>query len=167
MRGLRDHSDLPAPREWLIATAGPRLRILAAPGTRVLHPASPLDMRGRREDRVLGQHPWPPCGKNARGRNHRFGRCIPAFPARMVLRLIRALPGDQTLLSPSVVRLMEPGNLSASLGAPGPHDFAVRERLTPQPRDEPGTGSSQLRRRRKSAARPARSASIASQTQRP
>jgi hypothetical protein len=40
--------------------------------------------------------------------------------------VLRALPGDQTLLSPSVVGPIEPGNLSASLGASGPHDFAVR-----------------------------------------
>jgi len=44
----------------------------------------------------------------------------------MVLRLIRALPGDRALLPPSLSRNCVPRKLSASVGAPGPHDFAVR-----------------------------------------
>jgi hypothetical protein len=39
---------------------------------------------------------------------------------------LRALPGDQALLSPSA---RTAPRLSASLGAPGPHDFAVRVRI--------------------------------------
>ena len=45
----------------------------------------------------------------------------------MVLRLIRALPGDRALLPPSLSRILLPRKLSASVGAPGPHDFAVRD----------------------------------------
>jgi hypothetical protein len=49
------------------------------------------------------------------------------IPCTMVLRLIRDLPGDRAFLppSPQSARLRAPG-LSASVGAPGPHDFAVR-----------------------------------------
>jgi hypothetical protein len=71
--------------------------------------------------------------------DHRFNRIIPAFPARMVYGLLRALPGDRAFLPPSPCGLMihlKPGwagcistRLDASIGAPGPHDFAVRDRL--------------------------------------
>jgi hypothetical protein len=71
--------------------------------------------------------------------DHRFNRITPAFPARMVYGLLRALPGDRALLPPSPCGLMihlEPGwagcisaRLDASIGASGPHDFAVRDRL--------------------------------------
>jgi len=44
----------------------------------------------------------------------------------MVLRLIRDLLGDRALLPPSLSRNCVPRKLSASVGAPGPHDFAVR-----------------------------------------
>jgi len=43
----------------------------------------------------------------------------------MVLRLIRDLPGDHAWLPPSP-REIYPERLSACIGAPGPHDFAVR-----------------------------------------
>jgi hypothetical protein len=52
----------------------------------------------------------------------------------MVLRLIRDLPGDRALLPPSLSRNCVPRELSASVGAPGPHDFAVRVRLARQAR---------------------------------
>src|SRR6202035_4522321 len=48
------------------------------------------------------------------------------IPHAMVLRLIRDLPGDRALLPPSLSRNCVPRKLSASVGAPGPHDFAVR-----------------------------------------
>ena len=37
-------------------------------------------------------------------------------------------PGDEFLLPPSLGR-SHPAKLSASIGAPGPHDFAVRDQL--------------------------------------
>ena len=92
--------------------------------------------RGRRESRV----PTAPAvvrTKSARV-DHRFNRIIPAFPAQMVYGLLRALLGDRACLPPSPSGLMirlEPGwagcisaRLDASIGAPGPHDFAVRAR---------------------------------------
>jgi hypothetical protein len=48
----------------------------------------------------------------------------PGFPRAMVLRLIRALPGEAAFLAP-VVREQAPAG-SARVAAPGPHDFAVR-----------------------------------------
>ncbi len=70
-------------------------------------------------------HPWSACNKKARGRTTGTSRTT-GLPCAMVLRLIRALPGDQALLPPSPLG-SSPEQLSASLGAPGPHDFAVRK----------------------------------------
>jgi hypothetical protein len=93
--------------------------------------------RGRRESRV----PIAPAVVRTRSArvDHRFNRITPAFPARMVYGLLRALPGDRACLPPSPCGLMmhlKPGwagcistGLDASIGAPGPHDFAVRDRL--------------------------------------
>jgi hypothetical protein len=86
-------------------------------------------------------HPRSCAQKSARV-DHRFNRITPAFPARMVYGLLRALPGDRAFLPPSPCGLMihrKPGwagcisaRLDASIGAPGPHDFAVRDHLTPK-----------------------------------
>ena len=46
------------------------------------------------------------------------------IPCAMVLRLIRALPGDRALLPPSFAGSSR--DLDASVGASGPHAFAVR-----------------------------------------
>jgi hypothetical protein len=43
----------------------------------------------------------------------------------MAYDLLRALPGDRAFLPPSL-RRNEPAQLDASIGASGPHDFAVR-----------------------------------------
>jgi hypothetical protein len=43
----------------------------------------------------------------------------------MVYDLLRALPGDQAFLTPSLARIT-PRKLDANLEASGPHDFAVR-----------------------------------------
>src|SRR5665811_1651467 len=88
--------------------------------------------RGRRESRV----PIAPAVVRTRSArvDHRFNRIVPAFPARMVYGLLRALPGDRAFLPPSPCGLtihLKPGRagcisarLDASIGAPGPHDFA-------------------------------------------
>jgi hypothetical protein len=51
------------------------------------------------------------------------------LPCAMALRLIRVLPGEPACLPPSsarcVCRIL--ANLAPCMGAPGPHDFAVRE----------------------------------------
>src|SRR6185312_9135756 len=50
------------------------------------------------------------------------------FPCAVVYGLLRALPGDRALLPPSSARCASiVANLNASIGASGPHDFAVRD----------------------------------------
>ena len=49
----------------------------------------------------------------------------PAFPARRFDGLFRALPGDRALLPPSPAGCSS-RRLDASVGASGPHGFAVR-----------------------------------------
>ena len=73
-------------------------------------------------------HPWSACNKNARGRTTGTGGSS-GLPCAMVLRLIRDLPGDHAWLPPSVAGLIETSELSACIGAPGPHDFAVRRNV--------------------------------------
>src|ERR1700750_931486 len=46
-----------------------------------------------------GLHPWSACRKKARGRTTGSAGAA-GIPCTMVLRLIRALPGDQALLPP-------------------------------------------------------------------
>ena len=82
--------------------------------------------RGRRESRV----PIAPMGpvQKKHGAGPQVNRKHPGFPCAMVYDLLRALPGDRALLPPSPARTCSP-KLSASIGAPGPHDFAVRDQL--------------------------------------
>jgi len=63
----------------------------------------------------------------AHERSHReVHRTNPAFPhANGFNGLFRALPGDRALLPPSPPRII-PRKLDASVGASGPHVFAVR-----------------------------------------
>src|SRR6476619_8449872 len=46
----------------------------------------------------------------------------------MVYDLLRALPGDPGFVA-TVASRNDSAKLSASIGAPGPHDFAVRDQL--------------------------------------
>jgi hypothetical protein len=93
--------------------------------------------RGRRESRMPIA---PAVGRTKSARvDHRRNRITPAFPARMGYGLLRALPGDRAFLPPSPCGLTmhrKPGwagcisaKLDASIGAPGPHNFAVRDHL--------------------------------------
>ena len=61
-----------------------------------------------------------------RTRAYRFSGGNPAFPARWCYGLLRALPGDR--LSCHRHPRDTSRALSASIGAPGPHDFTVREK---------------------------------------
>ena len=62
-----------------------------------------------------------------RTRAYRFSGNTPASPAQWLYGLLRALPGGAGLLSPSPAETCS-AELSASIAAPGPHDFAVRSR---------------------------------------
>jgi hypothetical protein len=63
-----------------------------------------------------------------RTRAYRFSGGIPAFPARWFTAYFGLSPVTG-LLPPSSLRSLLLAKLSASTGAPGPHDFAVREHL--------------------------------------
>jgi hypothetical protein len=73
----------------------------------------------------------PVCKKlreSAHGCNHRQGGITPAFPAQCFYGLLRALPGEPACLPPSEATMRKHRRqLSACMGAPGPHDFAVRK----------------------------------------
>src|SRR2546422_9509335 len=60
-----------------------------------------------------------------RTRAYRFSGGSPTSPAQWLYGLLRALPGERAFLPPSL-RGIFPAQLSASIAAPGPHDFAVR-----------------------------------------
>jgi hypothetical protein len=87
--------------------------------------ASSLE-RGRREGRVqaapMARH------KKAGGSHHRFGRTT-GLPCATVLTVSFVLPGDRAFL-PRRSRASQARELSISVGMPGPHDFAVRVRIS-------------------------------------
>ena len=70
-------------------------------------------------------HPWPACRKKAGGSHHRLAE-HPAFPARWLYGLYVLSSVCRAYSPPSPAGLIVPCRLSASVGAPGPHDFAVR-----------------------------------------
>jgi len=67
-------------------------------------------------------HPWVPC-KKARGRTQVQPDQPPS--CAMVYGLLRDLPGDRLSCHRHLADTS--AKLSASVGAPGPHDFAVRK----------------------------------------
>ena len=98
---------------------------------RVIDESCRPEIRGRRECRALGSPAASGAIKKAHRVSHReLRRSVPAFPARQGFNgLFHALPGEPGLLSPSPVRLRSNRHqLDASVGASGPHDFAVREK---------------------------------------
>src|ERR1700676_2144000 len=86
-----------------------------------------LSRQGRREcrapdapdSRVCNGRKWKALALVRSHRNH------PAFPAQWFYGLFRALPGDRALLPPSPAEVAF-RELDASVGASGPHVFAVR-----------------------------------------
>jgi hypothetical protein len=73
-------------------------------------------------------HPRPPVQQKSTGVSNQGYTATAGIPCTMVLRLIRALPGDHAWLPPSPVRRWKRlHDLDACIGAPGPHDFAVRK----------------------------------------
>jgi len=63
--------------------------------------------------------------RKKRTRAYRFSGGNPAFPAQWFYGLFRTLPGDRAFLPPSPAKVAF-RELDASVGASGPHDFAVR-----------------------------------------
>jgi hypothetical protein len=107
-----------------------RLRIPAARFARVVPVACPpLKTEGAGKTGC----PHAPVGLRARKvaqrrEDHRYRRNHTGLPCAVVYGLLRALPGEPAWLPPSLSRLpLElSAKLSACMGAPGPHDFAVR-----------------------------------------
>src|SRR5712671_4420483 len=82
--------------------------------------------RGRREGRVPARTHGPRATKSTR-QNHRYRRIIRPSLRNGFNGVLRALLGDHAWLPPSPVRRRKRLHvLSACIGAPGPHDFAVR-----------------------------------------
>ena len=66
--------------------------------------------------------------ENTRASSLQVCRDHPAFPAQWFYGLFRALPGDRAFLPPSQAQCASiVAHLNASVGASGPHGFAVRE----------------------------------------
>src|SRR5882724_10850579 len=88
----------------------------------------PSKNRGRREDRVsdapAASHAKV---KSIRVNHHRFAGAIRPSLRNGFNGFLRALPGDRACLPPSPAEDFF-RQLDASVGASGPHDFAVRER---------------------------------------
>ena len=117
-----------------------------------------LPMRGRREDRA-SDAPAASYAKveSIRVSHHRFTGSIRPSLRNGFNGLFRALPGEPGLLSPSPRNAFALSRVDASVGASGPHDFAVREistfvlcairvhRIPPNVRDDGQRPSSQAR----------------------
>src|ERR1700730_12717787 len=65
---------------------------------------------------------------NTRVSHHRYAETLQHSPRDGFNGFLRALPGDRALLPPSLTQIA-PRKLDASVGASGPHDFAVRIRV--------------------------------------
>ena len=74
-----------------------------------------------------GRTHGPPATRNAGGSHHRYEPEQPAFPARWVTAYTCS-PRGAGFLAP-VTRKIIACKLDASVAAPGPHDFAVRNML--------------------------------------
>jgi hypothetical protein len=96
-----------------------------------VRPSDAAACRPRKIERAQGRpgacRPHGPRAvKNARGRNHRFGRDIPALPARMGYGLYALSPGTGVLAPVAHNARRKHRELDTSSGVSGPHDFTVR-----------------------------------------
>src|SRR5881392_3773027 len=86
-----------------------------------------LEIRGRREDRVLAA---PAVSRaicaNKTAHEHTGQREHSGLPCAMALRLTSCSPRRTALLPPSPPRSFASLGLNASTATSGPHDFAVR-----------------------------------------
>jgi hypothetical protein len=101
---------------------------LAASFARALPSDSLPSHQGRRECQAPDAPDSRVCdgGKQKAHALVRSHRNHPAFPAQWFYGLFRALPGDRAFLPPSSPEKLASQELDASVGASGPHDFAVR-----------------------------------------
>jgi len=104
-----------------------RVRVLAARCARVLKSRSALAKAEGAGKAGCRLHPWAPCNKKHGGRATGSTGFTPAFPAQWFTAYFGLSPVTGFLATVIPVDLRSTG-LSASIGAPGPHDFAVREK---------------------------------------
>ena len=143
---LRQSGRRPSPNSslwlWVPACAGTTAEYAMAFSRRyapeVCMSFHPPQNRGRREGRVAACTRGLTRNKELReARRPQVQAVTTGLPRAMVLRLIRALPGEPSRLPPSPRehRASQPGRAPRDLrktwrqglGAPEPHDFAVRE----------------------------------------
>ncbi len=75
----------------------PRSFVVATRQAPELCAAKPSRHRGRREDQASADSCGPRAERNARGRNHRFSRVCPAFPAQWCYGCFALSPGTGVL----------------------------------------------------------------------
>ena len=107
--------------------AQPTVRALAARCARVMRQPCPSKDRGRRESRVRAA-PAVSCAKCAQEHAHEHTGSAEAsgLPCAMVLRLIARSPRRTGFLATVAPEKLASRELDASIGASGPHAFAVR-----------------------------------------
>src|ERR1700761_3096524 len=101
------------------------LRVPAARCARVMPNSFASEIRGRRESGVPAAPAASRVEKNTRVRPQVHRDTRPSL-RNGFNGFLRALLGDRALLSPSPPRSFASRELNASVGASGPHDFAVR-----------------------------------------
>jgi hypothetical protein len=102
-----------------------QVRVLAARLAPELLKRRSLEIKEGAGNAGCALHPRPPVQQESTGVSNQGYTATAGIPCTMVLRLIRALPGDRAFCHRHLAGQM-PARLSASVGAPGPHDFAVR-----------------------------------------
>jgi hypothetical protein len=110
------------PRRETALSRHDRVRVMLQPWTPLI-----TEGAGKAGNRLM---PMPPCNKkHGEGTTGSAGR--PGLPCAMVLRLVRALLGDRAFLPPLLASAQRAAcERSLSVGRPGPHDFAVRARIS-------------------------------------
>jgi hypothetical protein len=127
---MRPHvliSPIKQPSVSPIRLTGARLRPLAARRARGMRSARTLSKIERARGRPGARRPHgPPATKKAGGSHHRFGRDIPAFPARSFTAYTWS-PWCAGLVGhhPSC-DAKHHHDVDTSVGVSGPHDFTVR-----------------------------------------
>jgi hypothetical protein len=111
--------------EWLGDDTTSRSRGPICPRLAVEFPYPPV--RGRRECRVHAA-PVVSCAIDTKNTHTsiQVQRRHPTFPAQWLYDLYRALPGRAGLVVTVALEKLASQELDASIGASGPHDFAVR-----------------------------------------
>jgi hypothetical protein len=121
-RGVLDHP--PSRAMTSERDESPHSRGAWRPSFSINPPSSKQRAQGRPG---AGWHPWSACSKKSTRQNHRFSRNHPAFPAQWFYGLYVVSPVRPGFVV-TVVGVMRKHHrrLSTCIGAPGPHDFAVR-----------------------------------------